>query len=210
MPRSTYALEEADPVDEHTIVVHNLIPTSVIPRIRALLDYEFPPKSEYSLSRVPTFAAWDDEWAPTALALTSSPIIIRVIGTLTNVSHTAAEGELPSLSLDLELLRAVDHDGMVRLLRRAQPRPRSYPERMHFEKELRHPRAVFNHVFDATRRLRPSNALTPIGLSMLSVGDVVLVTCFCLQRAHERGWSVHFEPISVYQLAIVSRDVDGL
>ncbi|KAI0349666.1 hypothetical protein OH77DRAFT_1414634 [Trametes cingulata] len=214
MPRTTHTLDETNPVDEHTIVVHNLIPTSTLRRIRALLDYEFPPKSEYSLSRVPTFAAWDDEWAPTALALTTSPVIIRVIGTLTSVHHSATEGELPTLRFELELLRTVDHEGMTRLLRKSQPRPK-----------LKHPRAVralltsafqsnlcaqvFNHVYDATKRLRPTNALASIGLSMLSIGDIVLTTCFCLQRPHSRGWAVQFEPISVYQLAVVSRDVDG-
>lgn len=91
-------------------------------RIRRLLDYEFPTRAIFSLTKVPAKADWDSQWFPPALAYDGFPLALRVVGSVVEVDVDGLRSLGGSASLALELMRDVDHDALVKLIRKGDSR----------------------------------------------------------------------------------------
>ncbi|KAI0349492.1 hypothetical protein OH77DRAFT_1525008 [Trametes cingulata] len=212
------------PVDDETIVLDRDIHTSVIPRLRRLLDYAAPHEYHYSLTTVPPDAMWTDHADETLLSVQNDPVTIRALGTLRSISYRATHNCPAVFTVEIDLLRAIDHAAFVRLLRRGRPRPSTplyhffrafliipsarYPEFMPIQRIMHHAQATFRHVYDATYRLRPNAMLTTINVSHLVPGDVVCADALCaLEYLPDGNTRVRFELRSLYLIARITRYV---
>ncbi|KAL1940341.1 hypothetical protein VTO73DRAFT_8913 [Trametes versicolor] len=189
--------------DKHSIVVNPGIRRSAMKRLRRLAcDFEFPLHDLYSLTKVPNIASWDDSWEPTALALYGSPVALRVLGSIANLQFVSGAAT-SEITLDLELMRGVDHDALVVLLKKGRPVPDRFPEYMRLTHKMEGPRPIFASVYDTTHLLRPVHCMKTVGLSTLTHGDVVLVEGVCVQEDDGAGFKTAFELLSMAVIAKV-------
>lgn len=72
----------------------------------------------YSLTRVPKNATWDDHWFPSAFAVNGNPIALRVVGSVVEVDVHGLRTNGASVSVVLDLVRGVDHDALVKLIKK--------------------------------------------------------------------------------------------
>ncbi|KAI9065803.1 hypothetical protein FKP32DRAFT_1674322 [Trametes sanguinea] len=187
-----------DPLDMYTIVVHKDIPHSY---------HQDAGESYYSLSQIPLTAVWDEGWHPTTLANEQSPIRIRAIGCLHQLSYNVSEGVGPITAVDIELLRPIDHDAFIRLLAKARPRPQRYPQYMHLERTWDEPQTCFKDAYDATHLLRPPKLLKTLPITAFVPGDIVAIDTVCLKVPGELGTRIHFELLTMYLITPIPRVV---
>ncbi len=79
---------------------------------------------------VPRDAAWDATWDPEAFSVDGHPVTLRVLGSISNLTFAATTvAACATVSVDLDLMRVVDHAGMVKLLKKGYPVPGTPPFR---------------------------------------------------------------------------------
>ncbi|KAL1942589.1 hypothetical protein VTO73DRAFT_6191 [Trametes versicolor] len=194
-------VQHEDVVDKHTIVVSSAIDKSVIWRIRRLLDYEFPTRAIFSLTKVPAKADWDSQWFPPALAYDGFPLALRVVGSVVEVDVDGLRSLGGSASLALELMRDVDHDALVKLIQKGDSRSETFPEHMHLTQRVNGPAAGFSQVYDARGGLRPREKMPKLSILDVRKGDVVVAECVCERDGVEGQGAVSFDVLSVAILA---------
>lgn len=78
----------------------------------------------YSLTRVPEDIDWGYSHQTPTLVFGGQALGLRVVGSIIGVGVLSG-GDAPQVFFDVEPLRAVDHEGMHRILDKASPIPRS-------------------------------------------------------------------------------------
>lgn len=93
-------------------------------RLHRIIDSYIPGQHSRTLARIPRFAGWGPARTDKYLSIRNEPVRICVVGIVVDIrvvpySHSVSG----RAGVELELLRDVDHAGMVRLLRLAEPIP---------------------------------------------------------------------------------------
>ncbi|EIW54756.1 uncharacterized protein TRAVEDRAFT_22653 [Trametes versicolor FP-101664 SS1] len=200
VPRSSVAVRPMQ-----VVVVHGAIPTALYRRFQRLADYGNRSEGLFSLTRVPEDVRWYNACESPILSVDDDPMGLRVVGSVMDVG----EGEdARGVFIDIDPLRAIDHEGMHRMYEMARPAPAELAEtmRLHWipETEGDYAKEVVP-VYDATHRLRPAAFMETMPFSELKVGDVVVADCVVYKSQHRYGWDVVFSLVTVAVLAQVPR-----
>ncbi|OJT13904.1 hypothetical protein TRAPUB_9573 [Trametes pubescens] len=104
------------------LFVHPSIPSSAFMRLARSADYGNFAESKFTLTRVPHETQWLTDGDVRPLASLGVPLTLRVVGSLLNFGVQIGNADA-HMFFEIDPLRAIDHEGMLRLFDMAFPPP---------------------------------------------------------------------------------------
>ncbi|KAL1942612.1 hypothetical protein VTO73DRAFT_4852 [Trametes versicolor] len=190
---------ERQPRPLQRVTVDARIAMTAYRRLTRLADYGDSAEASYSLTRVPEDIIWHEVVNPPVLYAHGLPLGLRVVGSLADFGINTSDTDA-HFFFDINPIRPIDHEGMLRLLDLAYPPPVTVVETMRIRCTAEEGHKASPLIYDATRCVRPEHFMDRMRVSQLGVSDVVMVDCLVIKGNHRSGWEVLFELLSLLVL----------
>ncbi|KAI0649605.1 hypothetical protein C8Q79DRAFT_1005973 [Trametes meyenii] len=190
--------------DEDALIIDAQAHHAALRRLSRQVRFSDAELCEFTPADLPVGAVWDGLfYDPPVLAMDSNPVTLRIFGTVVTIECIPAIGGFPPLiSVELALLRSVDHHVLVQLLRDANPMLAREPSHITVERFIRGVNEYFREIYDGTSLLRPKEFLSRLKVSDINPGDVVLAECVAMMEPLNGGGAeVAFEIATIFLLS---------
>ncbi|KAI9059163.1 hypothetical protein FKP32DRAFT_1580476 [Trametes sanguinea] len=186
----------------------------MISRLMRFLDYTCPPLNIYYISHLPDDCDWGSGTCSRFLCspLTSSPVKIWLVGRVSSFDVSAScTTPTTQCHLHLTYCRTTDQSAAKNLLRMANPTPYVF-ECVNMSTNAPTPTRLPTF-YDATSSFQNKRHMPLLSPTQLSIGDVVLVECFCVRwkrtRLHRSPtWTSWYTGFQLDDVSLLFRATD--